>query len=419
MFWRQMRDLLFPRAAESDDAFRQEVVRASHRGLPTVGAVEIASALLLLPRIAQPAAMAWLGLLTILISRVRWSQSLGRQLAIASAALALIPIGWAGGDRAQPAAMAVLLATVVAVPLLPVHAAMLAVSAELVYLWLAPGHDLFLWTLGALGIGIAAVLYRRRTMDWRERQESLRVAEALAGAQLRAQLAESAAAIGKLAAAVTHEINTPLGSLASAVDTLLVVASRQATAPPEQQARLVTMQADLRKSLQAATDRIRGVITRLQRFIGLEEAELRPANVNELIGDVATLFGEETRHGVQVQFDFQPVPMLMCRPQLLTAVFSSLLSNAINASNGDGRIVVGTRRAGAAVEIEIRDNGRGMSAEQIENIFDPGFKVSGSRIASGNWSLFNARQIIFEHGGDIRISSAEGEGTTVCVTLPA
>jgi signal transduction histidine kinase len=64
-------------------------------------------------------------------------------------------------------------------------------------------------------------------------------------------------------------------------------------------------------------------------------------------------------------------------------------------------------------------NERGMSADQIENIFDPGFKIPGSRIASGNWSLFNSRQIVFEHGGDIRIASSEGKGTTVWVTLPA
>ena len=60
-----------------------------------------------------------------------------------------------------------------------------------------------------------------------------------------------------------------------------------------------------------------------------------------------------------------------------------------------------------------------MSDEEIENIFDPGFKKSGSRMAAGNWSLFNSRQIVFEHGGEIRIESELGKGTTVCVSLPS
>jgi len=51
-------------------------------------------------------------------------------------------------------------------------------------------------------------------------------------------------------------------------------------------------------------------------------------------------------------------------------------------------------------------------------IFDPGFKVAGNRVLTGNWSLFSSRQIVREHGGDIHIHSAEGQGTTVSVTLP-
>lgn len=419
MSWRSIRDLLFPRPAEHEEMFRQDILRASHAGLPALGWVEAATALLLLPHAISAAVLAALGTATVLMARTPWSRARGRPLTIVSAGLALASIGFAGGDSATAGAMLILLAAVVAVPLLPAHAAELGALAEICYFRMAPGYDLFLLALTALSVGIAAVLYCRRVAAHKQHQESLRVAEALSGAQLRAQLAESAVAIGKLAAAVTHEINTPLGSLTSSVDTLLVVASRQCMAPPEQQARLVALQADLRKSLQISTERIRGVIARLQRFIGLEEAELRSANVNELISDVGTLFEEQTRHGIQLQFELQPVPTLMCRPELLSAVFSSLLSNAINAVNGDGRIVVATRCAGAGVEIEIRDNGRGMSAEQIENIFDPGFKVAGSRIASGNWSLFNSRQIIYEHGGDIRIDSAEGKGTTVWVTLPA
>jgi signal transduction histidine kinase len=412
MAWRRWREFLFPGAAERDEPFRQNVLRASHRGLPAVGIVEILAAVLMARTVAGAVA-ALLGLATLLLGRTRFSRRNARWIVLGSTACALAFAGWVRGDSAGAAAMLILLSAVVAVPLLPIQVLGLGAAAELFY------RDVLLAALAVMATGIAATLYARRLAAYREHQESLRIAEALSGAQLRAQLAESAVAIGKLAAAVTHEINTPLGALTSAVDTLLVVAARQATASEAQQERLVKLQADLRKNVQAATDRIRHVIGRLQRFISLEEAELQSANVNELIGDVATLFKEQVDRGIQLQFDFQPVPTVMCRPQLITAVISSLLSNAFNAANGDGRIVVSTRVAGSAVEIAVRDNGRGMSAEQVENIFDPGFKVvSGNRISSGNWSLFNSRQIIFEHGGDIRIDSAEGKGTTVWVTLP-
>src|SRR5207245_2505973 len=104
--------------------------------------------------------------------------------------------------------------------------------------------------------------------------------------------------------------------------------------------------------------------------------------------------------------------------QQITSVFSSLLSNAINAVAGEGRVVVSTEKIESLVRIKIQDNGRGMDPDELETIFDPGFKVKAGRVSTGNWSLFSSRQIIFEHGGDIQISSAPGEGTVVSVTLP-
>ena len=72
----------------------------------------------------------------------------------------------------------------------------------------------------------------------------------------------------------------------------------------------------------------------------------------------------------------------------------------------------------AEVEVTIRDNGQGMTPEEADTIFEPSFKVNGSRVSSGNWSLFNSRQIVYEHGGEIRIDTAEGRGTAVHVMLP-
>ncbi len=419
MAWKRIRDLLFPGAAEREPLFGQKIVRASHAGLRGLGPIEIAAALLLAPHWIPLAAQVILGAATLLVARQRWSRTRARTLSVASAAGVLLVAGWAHGQFSIADALVILVAAVVALPLLPVHAIALGAITELWWLWRDPGNELFLLVITLVAAGAAIALYERRFTTYHEQQEALRIAEALSGAQLRAQLAENAVAIGKLAAAVTHEINTPLGSLTSAVDTLLVLAGKQASSNPAQQERMANLQADLRRSVQTATERIRGVIARLQRFINLEEAELQTANVNELLRDVIMQFDDQLQRGVQLEFEFEPVPTLMCRPQLLSAAFSTLLSNAIKAADGDGRVVVSTRHAGSLVEISIQDNGHGMSPEQIETIFDPGFKVTGTRIASGNWSLFNSRQIVFEHGGDIRIASAEGKGTTVWVTLPA
>jgi two-component system NtrC family sensor kinase len=287
----------------------------------------------------------------------------------------------------------------------------------------SPHHDahyIFLILLTVLAAGISSVNYRHRHDEFQATQDAIRVAEALSGAQLRAQLAENAISIGKLSAALSHEINSPLGALLSSIDTLIAVTDRQLTLPPEARDRLADTRAGLVGSIRDSAARVEEVTRRLRRFVTLEEAELKSADLNELLSDVAVLHDEEIRERhIEVTFDLEKqLPKLTCRPQLLSAAFSTFLSNSIQAVNGDGRIEIQTRGRGPEVEVTIRDNGRGMSPEQADTIFDPTFRVSGSRVSSGNWGLFNSRQIVYEHGGEIRVDTAEGRGTTVLIILP-
>ena len=276
---------------------------------------------------------------------------------------------------------------------------------------------------GSIPAGVTAVLLALQRRSARKvQQEAIQRAEALATAKLRAQLAESAASIGKLAAAVTHEINSPLGILKSSVDTLLALEARHATAPLEDQ-RLVEMQAELRRAVQVSAARLEEVIERLQRFTHLDEDEPREADLNDLLRDATLRVESELAEPVHLELDCHPLPRLQCRPQSLSFAFFTLLTNAVEAldgsvADGGGRIWIVSRSVDSNVEVSIRDNGRGMPASELDNIFDPAFKVDGQRVRSGNWSLFNSRQIVFEHGGDIQISSALGKGTKVTVTLP-
>jgi two-component system NtrC family sensor kinase len=112
------------------------------------------------------------------------------------------------------------------------------------------------------------------------------------------------------------------------------------------------------------------------------------------------------------------MPELICRPQQLSAVFSNLLNNALEASEPGSAVRVTTRTADSRIEVLIEDSGRGLDDRELATIFDPDFKVTQGRVATGNWSLFSSRQIVREHGGDIQIDSRKGQGTWVRVLLP-
>ena len=440
---------LLPRI-DKDPKFRDYLSRLSAPGLQTMATVEIVAALLLLfgrlamgdpsagvARLWQTAALVAAGGLTLASGLLPGSSRYPRFSAAFSAWLACamvyaVTVWRAGGsagteDYILTAVTLVIMTAVVVLPMLPWHAFVLGLSVEGVYIfscWTAArlgmasslphreAQDVFLILLTILATGIAATNYEHRRREFEATQEAVKVAEALTGAQLRAQLAETAISIGKMAAAISHEINSPVGALRSSVETLIAISN-----PPEH---LVATRDALSRSIQESAARIDEVTRRLRRFVNLEEAELKSADLNELLQDVALLHQKELEEQhIQLDLDLQKsLPPLECRPQLLTAAFSILLSNAIHAVNGDGHIAIETHGHESEVEVTIRDNGRGMTAEEADTIFEPGFKVNGSRVASSNWSLFHSRQIVYEHGGDIRIDTAEGRGTAVHVMLP-
>ncbi len=457
MDFQRIRQRLLP-GLDVNPKFEEHARNLGHPGLRTIGAVEIATPLLMLAgRLAmrggrvdtavlwQEAAMIAAGAATLLVAATRWSRRHARPIAVVSAWLAPTLLIWAAIWRATTPASTddyiltaitlVTLTTVASVPLLPWHAMTLGLALECTYILSfrfggqrvfsttaqhSDAHYIFLLMLALLLTFIAATNYEHRRTEYESHQEAIRAAEALTGAQLRAQLAESAISIGKMAAALSHEMNSPLGTLRSSIETLIVVVDRQLKAPPEQRDLLDHTRGQLRRAIEESARRIDEVSERLRRFVSLAEADLKPADLNELLSDVALLHEDELRRaGIRLEFDLErSLPRLTCRPQLLSSVFSTLLSNAIQAVDGNGHIEISTHGRDSVVEVTVRDNGRGMPPEEAETIFDPSFKVEGARVASGNWSLFNSRQIVYEHGGDIRVETAVGRGTAVHVMLP-
>ncbi len=449
---------LLTRDAEADPEFCLEIRRLSHIGLQVLGTVEIAVAAvmvgaslfldprpeLLTARLGLGAAIIGLGLVTLAAAQIHAVDRWSRVLAGGSAVAASVALTWfllrmnevePGSKDFIPGGLTLLtLVTVAAVPLRPLQTLLFGASNMLAYILLSAltrgGQTegtvvegifvLFTGMLTVLATALSSVLYEQRRNAWDTQKGMLLAADRLRQSEARNLLAENAASLGRLAAALSHELNSPVGALVSAVDTLLLLAARQATsAGGADQQRLVLLQNDLRRSIHESTNRLKEIVARMQRFTNLDKAEVQLANVNEILSDVTALLEPSWRGKAEVNLELQPVPDLVCRPQQLSAVFSGLLGNAVDATNGDGRVRVATREQGQHVVVEIADNGHGLAPDQLQGIFDPGFRVRDGRVSSGNWSMFSSRQIIREHGGDIHLSSAPGQGTCVQVLLPA
>jgi signal transduction histidine kinase len=455
--WRdRVHDNLFPGVAERDEGFRRELERVSIQALRIIGAVQIGVSLfmvavrfLLSPGMAalylrgrQAVPIIGLGLLNLALARLsgigRWARLLAGLSALATASILV----WASmiaisrstnpNDFIPGQITLVLLVAVATVPLRPMQTLTLGLAIGFDYLFSAiiaertllgaEGPDdnymLFIVMLTLLCTAVSAVLYAQRQSNYRILLQTVEAGEALRQAQTRIVMMESASSLNRLAAAVSHEMNTPVGALLSALDTLLLLAQKQASSGPAEREHLIQLQAQVRTSIQESAQRLKELVGRMQRFTNLDQAEVQEADVNDVLKDVTALIPADAGKKVEIALDLHSLPPIVCRPQQLSVAFSSVLNNAVGAVDGDGRVRISTRQNGNEMEIEIADNGRGVSAADLPDIFDPGFRVANGRVAAGNWSLFSSRQIVREHGGDIRIASVEGKGTTVTISLP-
>ena len=406
-----------------DEGFHQEILSASFRGIWAVAGVEAVVALIgftgHLPRGAA-FGLLLVGAATLGAARLGAAYPHNRVLAGISACAASViavrsmPAG-ASIDYALGSVTSIMLAAVTAVPLLPVQS--FCVGAIVVAAGLDSGHANFFVMLAMVATAVSATLMALRRSHYRLYLDTLRTSAELRDFQTNAMRAESSDTMVRMTAALAHELSSPIGALSSGIETLLSVCGKQAQAAGPGQQRLLGVLADLRGSLQDSLDRLRKMVNRIQRLTNLDEAAQQEANLNELVTEAVALMKPHSPEGTCFQIDLQPVPNVTCKPQRLISVLCSLLANSFQALSANPRIAVSTALRDSRLELKIEDNGCGIPAARLAHIFDPRFQVADGRVSTGNWSLFTSRQYMIEHGGDMRIQSTEGKGTTVCLTL--
>ncbi len=411
---------LVPGTAETDEAFRQESLSQSHRAMRVLGGVEAALGVAgCAGWVPLPFAVAFvlLGAATLGGAMLSALYPHGRTLAVVSCSLAAAIALRSTSAEFAPAAVAAVLITSTLAPLLAWQGA--AIGAATIVAGLNTPYSVFAAAAALAETVITAALYEQRRSNHQAFVNLLQASQDFRSLQARVLLAESSATMMRLSAALAHELSSPIGALSSAVSTLSLISRRRdgATQPSEQN-RLAALQSDLVGSLEQPLERLQSMVKRIQRLNNLDEATLQSADVNDLIHEAVGIVQPQAADRVRFEMHLQPVPAVTCRPQQLIAVLCNVLTNSLQALESEGDIAVYTSADPARIEVKIHDNGRGIPAAQLDRIFDPAFQVTAGRVSTGNWTLFTSRQFIKEHGGEMRIQSRPGSGTTVIVTLP-
>ena len=112
-----------------------------------------------------------------------------------------------------------------------------------------------------------------------------------------------------------------------------------------------------------------------------------------------------------------PIPPFFANIHEIREVFLSLILNAVQSigSKGKVHIEMNDRPAEQFIEITVSDDGKGISSENVDKLFNPFFTTRTDAVGLG---LFVAKQIVHRYGGSIRVESRQGEGSLFIVRFP-
>ena len=228
---------------------------------------------------------------------------------------------------------------------------------------------------------------------------------------------ESLAAIGQLVAGIAHELNSPLASASSFIQTDIELIEEQPEKRPVDREVLQDLTYAL-KELNRTKEIVRSVLDLSRQRQTYEE----DVDMNGVLEDaLRVLHNTYKSKEVVIEKNYDPhLPVIKGNFSNLGQVLINVIKNALQAlPDGKGRIFLSTayNREADRVVVECRDEGGGIDPSVVRDIFKPFFTTKDVGKGSG-LGLYVSYEIIKKHNGDIRVSSEIAKGTTVTIELP-
>jgi len=218
--------------------------------------------------------------------------------------------------------------------------------------------------------------------------------------------------LARLLGRLAHEIRNPLSSLDIHVQLL--------------EEDLAKLAPETRKPLNPRLEIIHGELHRLEsiverflRLAGPSALELEPVKIPKIVAHVCDLLrAEASTRQIEITSQIEnDLPSVTADPVRLTQALMNLVINAVQAVEKNGRVQVSATKSttGDTLVLQVQDNGPGIPANKLEEVFDPYFTTKPEGIGLGLWI---ARQIAVAHGGTLRTENAPVGGAIFTLLLP-
>ena len=266
------------------------------------------------------------------------------------------------------------------------------------------------------------------------------------------QLAQKLESVGRLAAGIAHEINTPIQYVGDSVyflrsafedfDKLFESMNRAAAGLPEGAPReayqrdiaelerkhdVGYLRAEVPKAFSRIFDgveRVTNIVKAMKEFAHPDANEQNAVDLLHALQTTLLVASNEYKYVAKVRTEFGQLPQVICNVGELNQVFLNLIVNAAHAikdagkDSDSGEIVIRAAAEGDQAVIRVSDNGCGVPQENLCKLYDPFFTTKEVGRGTGQGLAISHAIVVDKHGGEISVSSQVGVGTQFTVKLP-
>jgi two-component system NtrC family sensor kinase len=238
-------------------------------------------------------------------------------------------------------------------------------------------------------------------------KERLEMEAKLRNTQEQLLQSEKLAAMGRLTSQVAHELNNPLYGIMNTLELL------KTEVPPQSKRRRI-----LEMAL-SETVRLTDLLRKMLSFSKPDEEQKQPVDINMILDEILLLVTKQLHeNSIKISTSFeQDLAKVYASRNQLRQVFLNMISNARDAMPEGGTLTIKTKSNGNHIYVEVTDTGVGIREEHLDKIFDA-FFTTKEGVKGVGLGLSVCYGFIKEHGGDIKVTSKRGEGTTFTIILP-
>lgn len=218
--------------------------------------------------------------------------------------------------------------------------------------------------------------------------------------------ADKLSGLGTLAAGIAHEMNNPLYSIMGYTEAILDEKNPS------------TIQTLAQKVLDRSKH-MASIILNMSGYTRNNDKDgFKDVNIKEKVEVAVEMAMMACYHdGITLETRYEDVPLIKAKPEEIQQVFLNIIRNAIQAMDGKGTLMLSTHNHNGHIVTEIKDTGPGIAPEYLSKVFDPFFTTKEQGEGTG-LGLNIVHRVVEKYGGNIKIDSKPGQGTTFEISLP-